>query len=328
MKAIKQIIKNAKKNPKTIIFPEASFSGRIIKAAKIIQKKGIAKVVLVGDESSLIMQDKNLKNFTIINPKTCEYKDALAEELYELRKHKGLALEQAKQLILDPFYFSTMLVVTGYADGMVCGAEVSTAKSLKPALQLLRQNDDFVNSYFLMCGKNKLTDEAFFLADCGLVENPTSQQLAEIAKRAVDQANLLTTNEPKVAFLSYSTHGSAKSESVEKVQNAYKIFIEENPNIKAVGEIQLDAALLPNVAKTKLKFDEPIGSSNILIFPEINSANICYKAISYFGGLYALGPITVGLKKPVNDLSRGCTVKDIIYITALTVVQCQQSEEK
>ena len=327
MKFLNDLLKKAKDNPKTIVFPEAGFSDRIVKAVKKIEKKGVAKVVLIGDESALVLQDKALKNFTIVNPKTCEYKDAFVQELYELRKEKGMTKEQAEELMLDPFYFSAMFVRLGYADGMVGGAEVSTAKMLKPALQLLRKNDDFVNSFFVMCGKNKMTDDVFFLADCGLIEQPTAEQLAVIAERAVTQSNILTDNEPKVAFLSYSTLGSAKSESTQKMRTAYELFAEKNPNTKAIGEIQLDAALIESVAKTKLKQMEFPGSANILIYPDINSANICYKAISYFGGLYALGPITTGLTKPANDLSRGATVDDIVYVTALTVLQCQENKE-
>lgn len=327
MKFLNDLLKKAKNNPKTIVFPEAGFSDRIVKAVKKIQKKGVAKVVLIGDESSLVLQDKALKNFNIVNPKTCEYKNAFAEELYNLRKEKGMTKEQAEELVLDPFYFSAMYVRMGYADGMVGGAEVSTAKMLKPALQLLRNSDDFVNSFFVMCGKNKMTDDVFFLADCGLIEQPTAEQLSVIAERAVNQSNILTDNEAKVAFLSYSTLGSAKSESTQKMRTAYELFAEKNPNTKAIGEIQLDAALIESVAKTKLKQMEFPGSANILIYPDINAANICYKAISYFGGLYALGPITTGLTKPANDLSRGATVDDIVYVTALTVLQCQNNKE-
>lgn len=327
MKFLNQLIQKAKSQTKTIVFPEAGFSDRIVKAVKKIEKKGIAKVVLIGDESSLVLQDKALKNFYIVNPKTFEYKEDFAEALYLLRKEKGITKEQAQELMLDPFYFSAMYVRMGYADGMVGGAEVSTAKMLKPALQLLRNNDDFVNSFFVMCGKNKMTDDVFFLADCGLIEQPTTEQLAVIAERAVCQSNILTNNEPRVAFLSYSTLGSAKSESTQKMRTAYELFAEKNPTTKAIGEIQLDAALIESVAKTKLKQTEFVGSSNILIFPDINSANICYKAISYFGGLYALGPITTGLTKPANDLSRGATVDDIVYVTALTVLQCKNEKE-
>ena len=324
MKFIKNLLKLAKQKQKSIVFPESAFSDRIIKAVLYIQKHKIANVILIGDESSHIMQNKKLKNFKIINPKTFAHTEELAQELYQLRKDKGMSLQDSKQFILDPFYFSTMLVKKGYADGMVGGAEVSTARNLKPALQILKNGkDNFVNSYMIMVGDNKITDNPFFLTDCGLCENPTSNELAIMAERVCGELKTFTKLTPKVAFLSYSTYGSAKSETTLKVKEAYNKFSSSCPEILSQGEIQLDAALIEPVAKTKLgDYAKYYGKANVLVFPELNSANIGYKAISYFGNLYAIGPITVGLEKPVNDLSRGATVKDIIYLTAITVLQC------
>ncbi len=324
MKFTKNLLKLAKQKQKTIVFPESAFSDRIIKAVLYIQKHKIANVILIGDESSHIMQNKKLKNFKILNPKTFARSEEMVKDLYELRKDKGVSFEQAKKLILDPFYFSTMLVKKGYADGMVGGAEVSTAKNLKPALQILKNGkDNFVNSYVIMVGKNKITDNPFFLTDCGLLENPSSNQLAIMAERVCGELKKFTSLTPKVAFLSYSTKGSAESDTTLKVKEAYNKFSASCPNVLSQGEIQLDAALIERVARTKLGDGAKYyGKSNVLVFPELNSANIGYKAISYFGNLYAIGPITVGLEKPVNDLSRGATVKDIIYLTAITVLQC------
>ncbi len=330
MKFTKQLIKLAKQKNKTIVFPESAFSDRVLKAVMYIKKHNIANVILIGDESSLFVRNKKFGSFKIVNPKTSSLKEAFANQLYELRKHKGMTIEEASQLVLDPFYFSTLLVKNGYADGMVGGAEVSTARNLKPALQLLKSSSNtLVNSYTMMVGKNNLTDSPFFLTDCGLIENPTSDELSVIAKRVADEYKHFTGIEPKVAFLSYSTNGSANSEATKKMKDAYNKFKANCPNVLSQGEVQLDAALLENVARLKLKGNQDFyGGANVLVFPELSSANICYKAISYFGNLYALGPITVGLDKPINDLSRGCTVKDIIYLTAITVLQCKESEEK
>lgn len=329
MKFTKSILNLAKKYNKTIVFPEAAFSDRIVKAVFYLKKHKICDIILIGDESSLVMQHKKLKNFKIINPKTFNHTQEMSNTLYELRKNKGLTQEQANELVLDPFYFSTLLVKMGYADGMIGGAEVSTARNLKPALQLLKQNnDDFVNSYTIIAGKNKDIKLPIFLTDCGLIESPTENQLAIMAERTYKELKTLTNLTPKVAFLSYSSYGSAKSELTEKVAGAYLKFKKANKDVLCQGEIQIDAALIKNIAKTKVGSNSSYyGENNVLVFPDLNSANICYKAISYFGKLYAIGPITVGLEKPVNDLSRGCTVKDIIYVTAITILQCNKEKK-
>ena len=324
MNFFKYLRKQASKCNKTIVFPEVAFSDRIMKAVIYLKKHNICDVILIGDESSLIMQNKELKNYKILNPKTFEKTTEMADELFNARKHKGLTADEAKELILDPFYFATMLVKLGYADAMVAGAEVPTATTFRPALQLLKE-DEFVSSFMLMVGDNNLTDNPFALADCGLVVEPTCDELCTIAERSAKEYTRLTNNLAKVAFLSYSTFGSAKGESVEKVKSAFEKFKEQNPDIDAQGEVQLDCALLENVAMTKLgEGAQYYGNNNVLIFPDLNSANICYKAISYFGKLCAIGPIAVGFKKPVNDLSRGATVEDIINLTAITVLQCKE----
>ena len=323
----KVLIKKAKNQNKTIVFPEAGFSDRTMSAVKHIVKKNIANVILIADESALVLQYKKLKNVKIINPKTSSLTSEFAEKIYLLRKEKGVSKEDAEELALDPFYFATMLVREGYADGMIGGAEVSTARNLKPALQLIKADEEygFVSSVMMFYGKNDVTkNQPFLLADCGLNENPTAEQLSIIAKQSVDFSNALLNQEPRVAFLSYSSHGSAKSDMVEKVSLATKDFKEKYPAIVADGEVQFDSAMIPSVAKTKLKDSYLIKqNANVLILPDLNSANICYKAISYFGKLKAVGPVVLGLKKPINDLSRGATVKDIIDLTAITVLQCK-----
>ena len=320
----KLLIKMAEKKQKTIVFPESSFSDRIIKAGLKIAKKNIAKVIFVGDESSFSMQisKKDLDKVQILNPKTFDKLNELALNMYEKRKHKGMTIEEANQLVLDPIYFAVSLVDCGFCDGMVCGAEVSTAKTLRPALQIIGTKEGLCSSYFLFLGKNKATDKIFMMGDCGVVENPTFEQETAIAELMLEENKKFGLFEPRFAFLSYSTLQSAVSESTEKVAKAYELFASRNPDIKAVGEVQFDASISNRVAKVKMHGIDMSKPSNIFVMPNIDAGNICYKAVQYFGGLKAIGPITMGLKKPVNDLSRGCTVKDIILVTAITVLQC------
>ncbi len=322
---INQIYKKAKALQKTIVFPEAAFSDRTQQAVKIIKNKKLAKVILVGDESAIILRDKEFANFTIYNPQTFEHKDILAKTLYEKRKAKGMTLEEAQKLVLDPYYFATLLVEAGFADGMVAGAEASTANTVKPALQIIKakKKGGVVSSCFLVYGKNKfLKDKNLVIADCGVLPNPNADELAQIAYDATMTYQSLGLKNPKVAFLSYSTHGSANGEVIEKVREAYKIF--KKTGICCDGEIQFDAAMVKRVADQKCP-DSPLeGDANILIFPDLNAGNICYKTIQYIGGLNAIGPILQGLNKPVNDLSRGCSVEDIVTITAVTALQAQQ----
>ena len=328
MLKIKDIYKRAKPLQKTIVFPEAGFSDRTIEAVKYIQKKGIAKPILIGDESALVLRDKQLIDFEIINPKTFPQKDVLVKKLYAKRKEKGMTLEEAENLVLDPYYFSTLLIEEGYADGMIGGAETSTANMVRPALQVIKakKRGGIVSSCFIMFGKNDfLKDKCLILADCGVIKNPTSDELYQIACHSAETYRQLGLGEPKVAFLSFSTKGSADDESVVKVREAYEKF--KKTGITCDGEIQFDASMVQTVAKLKCP-DSPLkGDANVLIFPDLNSGNICYKAMQYMGGVKAIGPILQGLNKPVNDLSRGCTVEDIIVATAITAMQSQKEDK-
>ncbi len=325
---IKEIYKKAKSLQKTIVFPEAAFSDRTIEAVKIIKKKKLAKVILIGDESALILRDKELASFQILNPKTFEHQDQIVKCLYEKRKAKGMSKEEAEKLALDPYYFATLLVETGYADGMVAGAEASTANTVKPALQIIKakKKGGVVSSCFLVYGKNKfLNGKSLVIADCGVLPNPSADELNEIAQSSVATFESLGLVDPRVAFLSYSTHGSASGESITKVSEACKKFRKET-GVCCDGDIQFDAAMVKTVAKQKCP-DSPLeGDANILIYPDLNAGNICYKTIQYIGGLNAIGPILQGLNKPVNDLSRGCSVMDIVTITAVTALQAQKED--
>lgn len=327
---IEKLIEKAKKKQKTIVFPEASFSDRTVEAVKILQKKKIVKVLLVGDASALILRDKIFEKFDIVNPVTFPDRAKLVKTLYEKRKEKGMTMEQADELEKDPYYFATLLVECGYADGMVAGAEASTASTVRPALQIIKAKNkkDPVSSCFLTYGKNDfLKGEALILSDCGVLENPDSDTLCAIASQSVKTAKDFGL-EPKVAFLSYSTKGSAKGENIDKVRMAYEKFKKKEKDVICDGELQFDAAMVPRVAAQKCK-DSPLkGNANVLIFPDLEAGNICYKAMQYIGGLNAIGPILQGLKKPVNDLSRGCTANDIVVVSALTALQCEDKEEK
>ncbi len=336
---IKDLYKEAEKLQKTIVFPEAAFSARTLEAVKIITKKKIAKPILIGDESAIILADKAFKKYQIINPKTFEKTKELAKSLYQKRKEKGLTLEQAQELILDPYYFATMLVAEGYADGMVGGAEASTAKTIKPALQLIKgeKKGKPISSCFLIYGKNKFLDgKTMIVSDAGLLPNPNQDELAEIAYQSLQTYCKLAINkfqEPKIAFLSYSTKGSAKGEEIDKVSNACQKFKKEHSPVKVGvdykcdGELQFDAAMVKEVASHKCPDSEVQGDANILIYPNLETGNVNYKTMQYIGGLNAIGPILQGLKKPVNDLSRGCSVQDIVAVTAITALQSNKEEK-
>lgn len=325
----KYLYKKAKELQKTIVFPEAGFSDRTIEAIKIIQKKGIAKPVLIGDESALVLRDKSLIDYQIINPQTFQNKNEIINALHEKRKEKGMSREEAEKLALDPYYFSTLLVDLGFADGMVAGAEASTANTVRPALQVIKakKKGGVVSSCFIMFGNNKfLKDKCIIIADCGVLMHPNEDELYQIACQSVETYRSLGLTSPKVAFLSFSSKGSANDESLEPIRKAYQKF--KKTGIPCDGELQFDAAMVERVARQKCP-DSPLkGDANILIFPDLNSGNICYKAMQYIGGLNAIGPILQGLKKPVNDLSRGCSVEDIVTVTAVTVLQSVSKEEE
>lgn len=327
---IDKLIDSAKKKQKTIVFPEVSFSDRTVEAVKILQKKGIVKVLLVGDASALILRDKCFEQFDIVNPVTFPDREKLVKTLYEKRKDKGMTLEEADDLEKDPYYFATLLVECGYADGMVAGAEGTTATTIRPALQIIKskKKNEKVSSCFLLYGKNKfLKNQAILLSDCAVLENPDAETLTSIACQSVKSAQSFGL-EPRVAFLSYSTKGSAKSEQVDKVREAFEKFKKKEKNVVCDGELQFDSAMIESVAKVKAPESQLKGNANVLVFPSLEAGNIAYKAMQYVGRLNAVGPILQGLKKPVNDLSRGCSVQDIVVLSAITALQCENKKEK
>ena len=330
MNFIEKIKERARNDLKTIVLPEAT-DVRILKAAEIINKEGFAKVVLIGNEEEIhkILEENNINigDTEIINPAKNEKTEEYANALYELRKEKGMTIEEARKIILDPIYFGMMLLKLEQADGLVSGAIHSTADTLRPALQIIKTKPgtklvstfvaiDVPNCEF---GENGL----FFFGDCGLNQNPKCEELAQIAISTAKSFKELVGSEPKVAMLSYSTMGSAKAEEITKVQEATKLAKEEAPELMLDGEMQLDAAIVPEVGKSKAPNSTVAGNANVLIFPELEAGNIGYKLVERLAKAEAYGPICQGIAKPVNDLSRGCKAEDVVGVVAITAVQSQ-----
>jgi len=312
-----QICDKAKLSPKRIVLPEANDS-RVVEAACMALKEGVADVVLVGS-------DLSIDGINVESPVLSNSRGRYVDALFKLRQHKGLSLEQANDLLNDPLVFAAMMVNQGDADGMVAGAINTTADVVRTAIQLVGMNDstNLVSSFFLMifdkdCHPLK---RGFIFSDGGLVINPDVDQLAQIAISSAKSAKSLLSEEPKVAMLSFSTHGSAKDESVDKVRIATQLARQLSPDLKIEGEMQVDAALVPDIALRKMEGGEVSGDANVLIFPDLNSGNIAYKVAERLGGAIAIGPLLQGLRCPVNDLSRGCSATDIFHAIAITSVQ-------
>ncbi len=327
---IDEIKMRAKTNIKTICLPEAS-DLRTIEAAATALKEGYANIVLVGEEESIKkMAEENgldISKATIVNPKTSPRTAEYAEKLFELRQAKGMTKEEADKLVQDEVYFGMMMVKMDEADGLVSGAIHSTSDTLRPALQILKTapGTKLVSAFFVMCVPNCEFGEngVFVFGDCGLNQNPTAEELSEIAKSSSESFERLVGKESRVAMLSYSTYGSAKSELVDKVVEATKIVKEKYPEMKVDGELQLDAAIVPAIGKSKAPGSTVAGSCNTLIFPDLNAGNIGYKLVQRLGKAEAYGPLCQGIAKPVNDLSRGCSASDIAGVIAITAVQAQ-----
>ncbi len=324
---IDKIKLRAKQNKKTIILPEAG-DRRTLEAASTILLEGIADVVLIGSEEEISKgaQGLDLSKATIINPANAEKLEAYIDLLVELRKNKGMTPEKAKELLTEqPLYFGVTMVKAGDADGMVAGAVYSTADVLRSALQVIRTapGTKLVSAFFLMVVPNCEygANGTFIFADSGLNQNPTSEELAEIATGSAKSFELLVETEPVVAMLSHSTKGSAVHPDVDKVVEATKIAKELYPDIRLDGELQLDAAIVPSVGASKSPGSDVAGKANVLVFPDLDSGNIGYKIVERLAKADAYGPITQGLASPVNDLSRGCSADDIVGVVAITAVQ-------
>ena len=331
MSFIEQIKQRAKQEIKTIVLPEATDT-RILEAAQIIKEEGYAKVILIGNEEDVrkLANEKNidLGETEIIDPLKSDKTERYAKELYELRKAKGMTEEQANQLVLEPVYYGMMMVKLDEADGLVSGAAHSTSDTLRPALQILKTapGTKLVSAFFVMVVPDCKYGEngTFIFADSGLNEEPDSEKLSEIAISSSKSFEQLVGKEAKVAMLSYSSYGSAHSASTEKVIEATKLVKEKEPNLLVDGELQLDAAIVPEVAEFKAKGSPLKGEANVLVFPDLGAGNIGYKLVQRLAKAEAYGPLCQGIAKPVNDLSRGCSSEDVAGVVAITAVQAQQ----
>lgn len=301
-----------------IVLPE-TMDKRILESASYIVENDLVDVVLIGEKEKIIIDYPVLEKAEWINPN--ENVEFYVEKLYSLRKDKGLTIEEARNFILNDYmYIACLLVLDNKADGIVSGACHTTGETLKPALQLIKGKENLVSSFFIMA-----KDKTYVFADCGLVINPSSNELAIIAKQSINSYQQLVGDNPKLAFLSFSTAGSGKGELVDKVKLATEIAKNNNPNYLIDGELQLDSAIIPEVASVKCPNSPIKGEANILIFPDLNSGNIAYKLAERLGGFKAYGPLTQGLNYPVNDLSRGSSIEDIIGVILITSLQATKS---
>lgn len=328
MSFIEKIKEQAKQNKKRIVLPE-TMDERVLRAAEIVIKEELADLILIGNEEEITKTNEILKQATIINPKTSNLTESYIEKLVELRKEKGMTKEEATKLLLEDYmYYACMLVLDKKADGVVSGACHSTANTLRPALQIIKTepNAKLVSAFFLMVVPDCEYGEngTFIFADCGLEQNPTSEKLAAIAGSSAKSFEMLVGTTPYVAMLSHSTKGSATHADVDKVIAATNIAKETYPQYKIDGELQLDAAIIPEVAKSKAKDSEVAGKANVLVFPDLDSGNIGYKLVQRLAKAEAYGPLTQGINAPINDLSRGCSVEDIVGVVAITSVQAQK----
>ena len=328
---IDSIIKKASKNIKTIVLPEAT-DIRILKATEKLTEEKIANIILVGNKEEIqdIANNNNINiNLArIIDPSLYEEKEVMIKTLYELRKLKGMTMEKAKRLILDEIYFGIMLLKLEKADGLVCGATHSTADTLRPALQILKTKEGtkLVSGFFIMDVPNCEYGNIYLFSDCGINPNPNSDELAEIAIASAKSYELLVGQTAKIGMLSFSTYGSAKSDETKKVVDATTLAKLKNPNLMIDGELQLDAAIVPEIAEVKAPGSKIAGICNTLIFPNLDAGNIGYKLVQRMANAKAYGPLCQGIAKPVNDLSRGCNVDDVIGVVAITSVQAQSEE--
>jgi phosphate acetyltransferase len=321
-----QLIERAKSHNQRIVLPEGN-EERILRASEVLLRRKVCDITLLGDEKEIQQKTAslglNLEGASVVNPAHSQWLAAFAKTYYELRKHKGISEEMAADAMTDVSYFGTMMVYQGKADGMVSGAVHTTAQTIRPSFEIIKTKPgcSIVSSVFLMC----LADRVLVYGDCAVNPHPNSEQLADIAISSAETATMFGI-EPRIAMLSYSTGESGKGEAVESVRQATAIARKRRPDLKLEGPIQYDAAVDASVAKTKLPESEVAGHATVFIFPDLNTGNNTYKAVQRSAYAVAIGPVLQGLKKPVNDLSRGCTVTDIVNTVAITAIQAQEAK--
>ena len=321
MEVLEDIFKKAKAKSGKIVLPEANVDSRVLEAVKKIVETNLSEVIIFGKDSDFPQEIVASKLVTIIDLDSYTELDNMANTLYELRKNKGLTLEGAYELLQKPIYVACMLLYLGQADGLVAGAKYTTGDTLRPALQIIKTEPgkNLVAGSVLLIREK--TPQTLLFCDASLNENPTAEQLVDISIGGADFVKNVLGIEPKVAFLSYSTLGSAKNELVDKMQNACKFTKEKYPNYLIDGEMQFDCAVDTTTAHRKGITSEVGGNANVFVFPDLNCGNISYKIASRLGGYTAIGPIMVNFRKPVNDLSRGCTIDEIVATVAITKLQ-------
>ncbi|MDY0071085.1 MAG: phosphate acetyltransferase [Thauera sp.] len=332
MKAINRIINRARAHPGRIVLCEAE-DARILQAAQRSVREGTAHVILVGDQARIRARAEeeafDLSGMELVDPATSPLRAAYAGELFCLREKKGMSREQAEAEMLKPLIFANMMVRQGDADGSVAGAVLTTGDVVRAALQIIGTDPSFklVSSFFLMmlCEPFHSLKGGLIFSDCGLVVDPDAEELSEIAMAAADSARNLLEEDPRVAMLSFSTSGSAKHAAVDKVTTAAERVKAMRPELAIDGDVQLDAAIVAEIANRKLPDSQVKGRANVLIFPNLEAGNIGYKLAERVGGAVAIGPLLQGLAKPANDLSRGCSAEDVFHVIAVTVAQAQDA---
>ncbi len=330
MKALNNIFKRASEDPRAIVLAEGE-DPRIIEAAVVATEKGIADITLLGNVDRIKAKAAelglSLRAIALLDPTTSEATPRYAEALYQLRQAKGMTEEKAAELIQDPLYYAQMMVHLGDAEGSVAGAVYTTGDTVRSAIQIIgmAESSTMISSFFLMmlCEPFHQLKGGVIFSDCGLVIDPDAQQLAQIALSASESARNLLAEEPRVAMLSFSTSGSAKHSAVDKVVEATRLVKEKAPTLAIDGDVQLDAAIVAEISDRKVSNSATGGRANVLIFPNLEAGNIGYKLAERIGQADAIGPILQGLRKPANDLSRGCDANDVVNVIAITVVQAQ-----